>query len=206
MKKSFLFALTFAVLGMAHSQTTIIPKAGVSIATLNESGDEAGDFDSKIGLLLGVGIEIGLSDKLAFQPEILYVQKGASDKSEGVEITFGLNYIEVPLLLKYKISGFYVNVGPYLGYGLGGEATFKSGGEEQTFDIKFGEGEDSEVLYLDNAFEFGAALGGGVVIGDKFQIDARYGLGLSSLNDDGEGSNTLKNSTIQFSVGYILGN
>src|SRR5688572_19307913 len=71
-------------------------------------GDHNSGFD-KAGFVFGGSSNFKINDKLSFQPEILYLQKGS--KSDTFDIAdpnafykWRLNYISVPMLLCYRIK------------------------------------------------------------------------------------------------------
>ena len=93
-----------------------------------------------------------------------------------------LSYINVPVLLQYNNpSGFFAHTGPQVGFLMSAKA--KAGGEEQ--DMK-------EFV---NSTDFAWAIGAGFATQSGFGFNARYNIGLSKLDKEGEGSS--KNSVIQ---------
>lgn len=70
------------------------------------------DTDARIGFVGGAFLTIHVSPTIAIQPEILYTVKGVETKfrynSNGVDqessLAFALNYVEIPVLIKYKIK------------------------------------------------------------------------------------------------------
>ncbi len=204
------FVLLATILSVGATAQTLIPKVGGTFSTFAASDDITGgeDFEFKAGLTLGAGFEIGINDAFAIQPELLFQQKGGMQKDDDVKVTFNLNYIELPVMFKYKFSNFYVNAGPYAAFGLGGKAKVKptGSGAEISVDIKFDdEPTDEDAYYLDNALDFGVQIGGGVVVMEKFVIDLRYGHGLGNLYDkEDDFDNKFQNRSIQLSVGYRI--
>lgn len=72
------------------------------------SGDALSGFD-KAGITAGVLAKTVLSEKVDFEIELLYVQKGSKknidpDKNDYLEYLLQLNYAEVPLIIKYKLN------------------------------------------------------------------------------------------------------
>jgi hypothetical protein len=200
------------------AQMTIIPKAGASLSNIAFE-DDGGETKSKLGLILGVGLNFQVSELLSVQPELQFVQKGFRvDESfsfdgmtEKYEASISMNYIEIPVLVKTTFGSdnfkFFLNAGPSIGIGLGGKSkidySYSDGvsnfSGSSTGKVKFGDEPDSneEDLYFDNRMDLGLQLGGGFLIAKKVMVDIRYGLGLSNLVED-EGS---KNRVIQFTVG-----
>ncbi len=70
------------------------------------SGDGLGGWD-KFGLVGGAWVEIPLSDRMGLNMSMKYINKGSRTKVDSVSFqTFGyyLNYIDVPLLLTYRVN------------------------------------------------------------------------------------------------------
>lgn len=215
MKKIILTVAAICAVSFANAQDIKFGvKAGLNIS--NVTGDYQNEFDAKslIGLQIGGFAEIGISDKLAFQPELLYSMQGAktefSESFEGFsasgESTLKLNYLNVPLLLKYKLADkFSILAGPQVGLLMSAEQEFtftetfdgETFSESGTEDVK----ENYESILL--SFNVGASYS----ITDNIFVDARYNLGLSNLLKDQtfEGETfSLDGSmnVLQFSVGY----
>ena len=76
----------------------------------------------------------------------------------------------------------------------------KIGSTTESVDVKFGDGEDEETLYVEKKTDFGLQFGGGVIIAEKVMIDLRYGAGLSTLFED----ESVKNNVLQFTVGIPI--
>lgn len=219
MKKLLLVGLVMVLGTSAFAQMTVIPKAGITYSSIHISDDmldgEDGP-DSKIGFMLGAALEIGLNEKFAVQPELVFIQKGAqSEESAGGETlkqTLTINYLEVPVLFKAKFGKFYANAGPSFAFGLGGkdkwEYTAPGISEEEEYDVKFGDDPgNTDDTYFDNAFDLGFQLGVGYQVGPVV-LDLRYGLGLSNLNDEPDGFSgdwAIKNRSLQFTVGFPIG-
>jgi hypothetical protein len=82
-------------------------------------GDNLSGFN-KAGIAAGLGLELSLDRKWAAGFELMYVQKGSlkledPDRNDYRYYRLNVNYIEVPVLLQYKIS----KVGLFAGGSLG---------------------------------------------------------------------------------------
>ena len=112
-KAQLLYALTVFIatsFGILNAQSTPVgPEFGIK-GGANMSNLYSGDVDDKnaiYGFNAGFYAAFPISDNIFIQPEILYTTKGAeleynSDFVSGVG-RFRLNYIEVPLLVKFKL-------------------------------------------------------------------------------------------------------
>ena len=81
-------------------------KAGVNIglSTSQVSGDNLSGFH-KAGIIVGGFVNRDINKNLAFQLEMIFIQKGSSNTKKDILIAdIYLDYIEVPLLMIYKQS------------------------------------------------------------------------------------------------------
>lgn len=172
--------------------------------TLGGDGVDSDETNRRTGFLIGgfVLVDAGL---IAVQPELMYIQKGASQEEtfNGTTVTqtVKLDYIEVPVLVKLQVpleEGITPSVfaGPTLGLNVTAEAEAEAEGESATEDIS------DDVSGTD----FGLALGGGVDIDFPFGTlmgDIRYGFGLTSIDDSGE-YDSVRNRGFMITAGLAL--
>lgn len=208
--KKILILLICVCSTVAHAQF-LLPKIGATYSSIvfDDSGE---DVESKLGLSFGVGYNIRINELLSVQPEVNFVQKGYSAKSNYTDFPYGggfqtvnisednkMNYLQVPILVKVTFGKFYINAGPSFGFGLNGKGkfTYSEIGEDQfgypyeysddnKYDILFGEMPDSYEgpdNYIENRMNISMQVGGGVTLMDKLNIDLRYGVGLTNLYD-----------------------
>ena len=202
MKKIFtlLFLVClFSTMSFAQMQAGL--KAGVNISNL--SGDDAGSPDSKTGFAFGGFFVYQFSPMFAIQPEAYYTMKGATDKMdfEGttVDLTYTLDYIEIPVLFKFLIpiqgSGVKpaIFAGPFLGINTTAKVKAEFNGQSQEDDIT-----DTK------STEFGLQFGGGIgfpVGKGELGVDIRYILGLSTIDDSADEAD-VKNNVININLYY----
>ncbi|MEJ2719879.1 MAG: porin family protein, partial [bacterium] len=150
-------------------------KAGMNIATLSGDEADAADVESVTGLIAGGYLRIELSDHFALQPELLFSRNGAKGDTLGLEGTVTLDYIEVPVLLRYSLghAGRFTQrlfAGPSIRGRLSAEA----------------EADNGYVRSLDTLvrpFDFGVVFGAdfGILLGrPEFTLEVRYLLGLTN--------------------------
>ena len=119
-------------------------------------------------------------ENIKWSPEIIFHQKGATTKSD----TLSLNYTEMGVNAHFHINDeLALTAGPYIGYA----ATTIN---KSVDDLK---------EY--NKVEFGANLGASYAINDLFNIDLRYGIGLTDIKDDGS---SMQNTSLQVGIGYVF--
>jgi opacity protein-like surface antigen len=200
MKKVLLIVVvTLLGLGNANAQEVKLgAKLGLNISSLRSDMD----FDSKIGFNLGVFAEINLSDKLIFQPELLYSTQGASFEqsfdSNSFKVTNSVDYLNIPLILKYGVTDkLFLEFGPQLGFLLSGESKYEEtfGGETTS--------ETEDIKEFTNSIDFGLNFGVSFDIAENIMIAARYNLGLSNIIDEEDSDDEkLQNSVFSLSLGY----
>lgn len=96
-----------------------VPNFGSFLNAGAEAEDERLQFneDFRRGFVAGGLLTINLSNFIAFQPEVLYAQRGQrfADPDSGEERELKLDYIDIPLLARVQMSrhgGVYLLVGP----------------------------------------------------------------------------------------------
>lgn len=86
-------------------------KAGASLT--NFTGADA-NFDNRFGFHAGVFANIGFAKLFAFQPELIYSQKGAHLPGS-TDAGYRLHYVDVPLAFHVNTDGFFFEAGPQVG-------------------------------------------------------------------------------------------
>lgn len=188
--------LTAASIPQIHAQIGI--KAGVNLATIsqNESDGDYSDYtkNSVVGFQGGLTFDLGVSDLLSIQPEILFIQKGGKatyklNDANKRESRYYYNYVDVPVLAKLKFysedgPGFYFVAGPYVGLALGGKiattTTLLGTATDQENDFVF---DNSSAGERAKRLDYGVSFGGGVKI-NRLILDLRYTVGLNNVSDN----------------------
>ena len=196
MKRTFLLFAFLLTLGtVAQAQVSIIPKGGITLSNISFDQDQPGQ-KSRMGYVAGLGINFPITSDNFFsiQPELLYIQQGT--RVTGGDL--GLNYAQLPLLLKINFGGenfpIYVNAGPSFGYLLNPPSAAVG-------DVSF-----TDPKRLDIGLQFGGGLGVKAGPGNVL-LDARYGFGITDINNlpnGGDALNKSKNNVFQFTVGYAI--
>jgi len=208
MKKIVLsVALIAGIVTAVSAQTRFGINAGAVLANLKgeESGEEQ-KLDSKIGITAGIRADVPLSENFSFRPGLNFVQKGGKEEFDflGTQIksTTTLNYLELPLNFVYNASAgkgkFFFGAGPVFGFGLSGKFKVESGGDEQTEDVNFGDGED-EV----KSFEFAGNVLAGYECASGLYFQANYNPGFSNLSNAPDSE--LKTTYFGLRIGYFFG-
>lgn len=114
------FALLVGFAGTAQAQyrgrggnVSLGIKAGASLT--NFVGADANGYKNRFGFNTGVFANIGLTRLVAFQPEVLYSQKGAKINGNN-DLGVRMHYVDVPLAFHVNTDGFFFEAGPQVGF------------------------------------------------------------------------------------------
>jgi hypothetical protein len=154
------------------------------------------DFGTKTGLIIGCFYRFDLGASFSIQPEAYFSMKGT--KAAGEESAFGvlysydfrlkLNYLEIPILLKYKFPANgklkpSLFAGPYLGFNNSAKAFARV--ESESMGIE--ETEEEDISDDVKNTEFGITVGASLdydIGHSSIIIDVRYSFGLTGILDD----------------------
>ncbi|MDO6433483.1 porin family protein [Flavitalea sp. BT771] len=214
----FLVVCSLALTGKAQVQLGV--KGGLNISEMLTSGNPITLVEGNAQNMRyfpnttvhgGVFLSLPLGKKWVFQPELVYSSQGATARPEKdylVSATedYRLGYLNLPLLIKYKLPvGFFVETGPQVGFLLSAKTNETMVGDVNTvrYNIK------NQLKSTDLSWTLGAGYCSPFNVG----FDVRYNLGLSNINQaTAEGlanapipNGTIKNSVVQIGVFYIFG-
>lgn len=152
---------------------------GLAIASVHSDAAILDGSDPKAGLDVGfeVGTRIVPATPLYFETGLAYTEKGGKGNYGGSKFTYALDYLELPLLLKYKAAvapGVTVDpyVGGYLAVGVGGK--IKDYGEREAYS-SFGSDKASF-----KRFDGGLRLGCGLTY-NILNVGLSYDIGLANI-------------------------
>ena len=160
-------------------------KSGSNFATQNIKSISG--TKSITGLHVGVFTYIKLPLIFGIQPEIQYSTQGTKINSTTMR---SIDYLNVPILVRSSFGPMNIHFGPQFGI-LTGAINEVSG---IPTDIK------DKFLKRD----FSLVLDVSVEPVDRFIFSVRYVRGLKNISDDDPFANETKNTTFQFSFGYVL--
>jgi len=156
--------------------------AGLNFASLGGADADGASTDGRVGLAVGAFGSFQMSNGLAFQPEILFIQKGADFTTAGTTAAaIRLDYIQIPVLLRFRIATGdakavpFVTLGPSIGFKIGCDAGVDTGGGFVS------QGCDAISTTGPSSTDFSAIVGAGVEIKNLI-LSVRYDYSLSSLH------------------------
>ena len=140
--------------------------AGITGAQIE--GDGYGGYN-KLGFIGGGFVNTSLSEKLAAQFEIYFINKGSfdaahPDRGDFDKLSININYIEVPVVLRYKYEKLNFEIGLYIAKLIGNPHLENQNGEIFITRYPF------------KSFDFGG------LIGVSYQINKKFSCNLRSKN------------------------
>lgn len=217
--RTFLLPIVmFAMLASAapaHAQFKL--SGGIDLA--NFAGDGAPDGEDRRELGLGMSVGVVSFGPAQLVAEVYYRQKGARDMAEfndqlveGGSSEIGLDYIEIPLLVRLNGPVFasrflpYVQAGPAFAWRINCSITAQQNGPSQG-DCEDLAGENFEETLRN--YEQGLVLGGGVDIAvfsfAAINLDARVTQGLSRITQEDATGSKITNRSFSLMLGYTIG-
>lgn len=190
MKKIMFLAMLFVSTAAMSQKFQLGVKGGVNISNFTGTFEQA-TKESLVGLHFGALINFGFGNNISLQPELLFSTQGVTLKDvDGTKSDFKVNYLNIPVLLKYKFAGgFFLETGPQIG--------FLTSAKESGVTVK--------EFVKDMDFSWAAGLG--FHSNSGFGVDARYNVGLSKVNDISSSTTPdYKNGVIQIGIFYTLFN
>lgn len=163
---------------VANAQFILTPQVGATLSTLTDTDNNK----MKVGIVAGANLEYPVTAALSFSGGLLYSMQGTKIKDE--DDATKMDYLNIPILAQYKIAdGFKIKAGVQPGFLM----SAKIGSEDikddcKTFDLS---------IPMGISYEF-----------SDFVIDARYNLGLTKTNKEGDES--IKNSVFMLTLGYNI--
>lgn len=174
-------------------------RIGPAFTFVNSDDSRLDGGDWQTGLNVGVVAGIPLTDSapLYLETGLSYIEKGGKkDLPEGKKMTYDLNYLEIPAVLKYKYEvddhfSIQPQVGGYFAVGVGGKIkNFAEREAESSF-------KDANFRRLDGGIRIGCGIGY-----DMFYADLTYDIGLANICHDSFDKS--RNGALQFNFGVNL--
>ena len=155
-------------------------RVGMNASHVSSDSPSLNGSSVKTGLNIGVaaGTQLTYRAPLFLETGLYYSQKGGKSGSGEGKFTYDLNYLEVPLLIKYKhFVGSQTSIQPYAGgyLAVGTDGDIKNYGSRTAFS-SFDNG------YF-NRFDGGLKIGCGVGF-NMLYLDASYDIGLANIGQD----------------------
>ncbi|MGM1057248.1 MAG: porin family protein [Bacteroidota bacterium] len=206
-------AIIFSLTTNSYAQNSNIEygiKAGANHSKFTPDfevdGRDVLQYQRKVGFYLGGFFNVGISEKLQFQPELLFALQGTGVLIEDIELNvwgesptladFESNINEstlaVPLVFRYFFTEmFFMDGGPQLGIIINRNEKIKKVAFEQP-------GEPDEMEFDYDNFDLGITVGIGYKLSEDLIINGRFFFGLI------ERDNSIKSSVFNLGLEYKL--
>lgn len=198
-----LLALACLVAPRLAAQTHLqLFAGGVSANVAIDSSSLFPNKSARSGFTAGVGVSIALTNRLAFAPEVAYIEKGveATDDSHIVTDNVKISYLSVPLLLRLAVGEGrfhpFVLGGGAVGFKLSCKQHLAGLGQTITQDCNTG-GSNA------TASDIGMVVGGGVAVG-RLSASVRYEVGIKNINSDSDHSGRIRNRAVVGLISFEL--
>lgn len=183
MKKILMIAALMVATLSANAQGMFLkPMVGGTLTTFRGS-DVSDDAKMKFGLVAGAEFGYNFTENMGVTAGLLYSMQGSGNKHNS-DYAVKLDYLNIPVLFNYYII-------PGLAVKAGVQPGILCRAKANDYDIK------DHYKSLDVSIPLGVSY----EISD-FVIDARYNLGMTKLDKDGDAK--AYNSVIMLTVGYKI--
>jgi opacity protein-like surface antigen len=200
MKKLLVAIALFFIAYTNINAQSVAFKVGYSHSDVLVSPEPANIFTPKETFHAGIAIkDLKITDKIGFQPELLYSMQGFHVASVG---NVGIHYLSVPLLVTFPVTeGLELQVGPQVSY----MVNSRVGVVNDLFSVTYNG--------LFHNLDAGAVAGMEFKATDNVSIGGRYYLGMTNVNKDFSlGNNTnfsdyfqMRNTGVQAYVSFSFG-
>lgn len=177
--------------------------AGASFATLG--GSDVDDANTRTGFMGGASLVVPLQGRLSLEVNGLYAQKGAKGSDESESVIFKLDYVELPVLIRYDFAESGVRPFVSGGVSLAYQTACKARGAAAGIVAEIGCStlkNDPDIGLEVKKFDAGVAIGGGLdfpLADDRMvTLGARYTWGLIDVVKD----LTVRNRAFQLYAGF----
>lgn len=161
-------------------------KTGVNFVVL--TGDASDNHINKFNYHIGGVARIGINEKFALQPELLYSTQRYSYEA----YRFYIDYINLPIMADLGVGkSLSLQAGPQIGFNVKNRMKLKAGDDYPGMDEKMENVKSVSV---------GAGVGVQYQLPINLFFQARYTIGITDIFDDGN----LKQGVLSLSVGYFL--
>lgn len=172
-------------------------KAGLNSSTLTTfvSALDTDKISRKQGLHLGATANLAFSRYFSVQSELLFAEQGAKAASDS-KFTYNLNYLNLPVLGRFTVKGFFLESGPQLNFLLAAHNKHN----EYSRDIRAG----MKPVTLGYAAGLGYGFSNGIQLGARYHADITKPFNYYVSEDASLNGRAPRNSTFQLYAGYVL--
>jgi hypothetical protein len=168
--------------------------AGLNVANSLDAYDSRFSSSSIAAFNVGLTLDVPVTYSFSFAPEILFSQKGFSADLENAHFTERTNYIDIPLLAKFKIvPGFNFLIGPQLTFLTSQRDTYRN--FDTNVETRF-DGHQGDQSYV------AGVVGVSFDINRNVEIRGRYNIDLSRNSSNEADLPDFRNQVWQIGLGF----
>ena len=202
MKKSIILAVVLVIsLSVSFAQPYFGFRGGLNVTNVKITDDESDDvvMDDRYGYHGGLFMQYPLGAHFIIEPALLYSQRGYERTIdvpllEDIKENINMDYIELPLALKFDINISDVHIQPAVAPRVGYAIVTQYLLNEEELDFP------EDPILLDYGVDFGLD----ITFLNQFLIGARYSLGLADIYDDDNEDITTNNNGLMISLGVMF--
>jgi hypothetical protein len=208
-------ALLIVALGIAIANTAMAQElsvgafGGVNSATVKFSEETEFDLSRNVGVNAGGVLTLAFGDRFGVELRGMYTQKGVDVSATGMDGSYNVNYVEIPLLATVNLpirgasrTAVRFFAGPTVAFELSCRLLAEAGRDPVDIECS-DESVNALIESPDYGLLFGVGLGFGAGPG-SVTLDVAYDLGLRNLNADDPEVESFKSSTVMVSAGYVV--
>lgn len=215
-----LTALLVFPFAQMQAQARLGIKGGINFANMKyeprDQTDGVPDANSFTSYHIGAVADLPLALGLSLQPGVILNSVGSrveynSDVLGKYTLTVNPVYVDIPVNLLFKPeigpnTKLYVGLGPYIGFGVGGKATYDAetplGDGHADHDLEYGNDNGDDLKSTD----VGGNILAGFEFGNGLLLGAQYGLSFTNNAPGGDDNDTkiLRNKVLSISIGYLF--
>ena len=178
---------------------SFMPKVGFNFATMTNDDDAS----TRTAFTLGGEFGYVATPKVTLSFGAMYSQQGCKCKSDGLNGTIKMDYINLPVVAACKVTdNLSVKVGLQPGFLVNDKVKVNANGVTAEVGLEDSYRAAGMNVSL-NKFDLSIPVGISYDF-DNIQVDLRYNAGLTKVLSAPNGEGT-KNSVVQITVGYKLG-
>jgi hypothetical protein len=178
---------------------SFMPKVGFNFATMTNDDDAS----TRTAFTLGGEFGYVATPEVELSFGAMYSQQGCKGKSEGINGTIKMDYINLPVVAAYRVTdNLKVKVGLQPGFLVNDKVKVSANGVVAEVGLEDSYKAAGMNVSL-NKFDLSIPIGVSYDF-DNIQVDLRYNAGLTKILSAPNGEGT-KNSVVQITVGYKLG-
>ena len=181
-----------------HQQNQNPIQVGLTVGLNNSNIVDANNSYRGTGVVsgfnAGITFEAPITYNFSFAPEVLYSQKGYFAETVDGNLTQRYNFIDVPLLAKFKLApGFNFLVGPQVSFLVSSNTTFDNG---------FAITNQNNYNYNGNNTFIDGVVGLSIDLGRYVDLHTRYTIDLNQTTSNSTVIPNYRNQTWQFGIGF----